>query len=32
MHEQKSTHDEFATSQGCEILTLPTGQGLLIKP
>lgn len=32
MHEQKDTHDEFAASQGCEILTLPTGQGLLIKP
>ncbi|MDT5093603.1 MAG: O-methyltransferase [Mycobacterium sp.] len=32
MHEQKETHDEFAASQGCEILTLPTGQGLLIKP
>lgn len=32
MHEQKNTHDEFAASQGCEILTLPTGQGLLIKP
>ncbi len=32
MHEQKDMHDEFAASQGCEILTLPTGQGLLIKP
>jgi hypothetical protein len=32
MHEQKNAQDEFATSQGCEILTLPTGQGLLIKP
>ena len=32
MQEQKETHDEFAASQGCEILTLPTGQGLLIKP
>jgi hypothetical protein len=31
MHEQKEAHDQFAASQGCEILTLPTGQGLLIK-
>jgi O-methyltransferase len=30
--EQKEAHDAFATSQGTEILTLPTGQGLLIKP
>jgi O-methyltransferase len=32
MHEQKAAQDEFAASQGCEILTLPTGQGLLVKP
>lgn len=32
MHEQKNAHDAFAASQGVEILTLPTGQGLLIKP
>ena len=24
--------DEFAASKGCKILTLPTGQGLLLKP
>jgi O-methyltransferase len=30
--EQKGAHDTFAASQGTEILTLPTGQGLLIKP
>jgi O-methyltransferase len=30
--EQKDTHDAFAASQGTEILTLPTGQGLLVKP
>jgi O-methyltransferase len=32
-HEpQKSTHDEFARTQGVEIFTLPTGQGILLKP
>jgi hypothetical protein len=30
--EQKKTLDEFATQQGLAILSLPTGQGLLIKP
>lgn len=30
--EQKETLDEFATQVGCKILTLPTGQGLLLKP
>ena len=30
--EQKTAMDEFARSKGCEILTVPTGQGLLIKP
>jgi len=29
---QKATLDEFATQQGLEIMMLPTGQGLLIKP
>lgn len=29
--EQKKTMDEFAASVGTEILTLPTGQGMLIK-
>lgn len=29
---QKQTMDEFAKSVGVEILTLPTGQGLLVKP
>ncbi|MEQ8345850.1 MAG: TylF/MycF/NovP-related O-methyltransferase [Sneathiellaceae bacterium] len=29
---QKQAHDAFARSQGTEILLLPTGQGLLIKP
>lgn len=28
---QKRSHDTFASRQGVEILTLPTGQGLLIK-
>ena len=31
-HLQKETLDEFAASQGVEIMTLPTGQGLLLKP
>ena len=30
--EQKATLDEFATKAGLNILVLPTGQGLLIKP
>jgi hypothetical protein len=30
--EQKLAHDEFARSVGAEILELPTGQGLMIKP
>jgi O-methyltransferase len=30
--EQKLTHDEFAANHGVEILPLPTGQGMLIKP
>lgn len=29
---QKNTMDEFALKVGVEILTLPTGQGLIIKP
>jgi hypothetical protein len=29
--EQKQTLDDFARSKGVEILTLPTGQGLLLK-
>ena len=29
---QRDSHDDFARSQGVEIFTLPTGQGLLIKP
>ena len=32
-HEaQKSGWDEFARDRGVQILTMPTGQGLLIKP
>lgn len=30
--EQKATMDEFAARMGTEVLSLPTGQGLLIKP
>lgn len=30
--EQKRAHDQWAAERGCTILTLPTGQGLLIKP
>jgi O-methyltransferase len=30
--EQKRTMDEFASSVGTEVLSLPTGQGILIKP
>jgi len=30
--EQKKAHDEFAASKGVEILTLPTCQGMIIKP
>jgi hypothetical protein len=29
---QKTAHDEFAKRRGVSILTLPTGQGLLLKP
>jgi hypothetical protein len=29
---QKATHDEFARAHGVSILSLPTGQGLLVKP
>jgi hypothetical protein len=32
LHEQKVAMDDFANSAGTEIMTLPTGQGLLIKP
>jgi O-methyltransferase len=32
MHEQKQAHDAFAAERGLKILTLPTAQGLLIKP
>jgi hypothetical protein len=31
-HDQKVAFDAWAARQGVEILTLPTGQGLLIKP
>ena len=31
-YEQKAVHDAFAASQNTKILTLPTGQGLLVKP
>ena len=31
-YEQKQAHDLFAESKGVKIVTLPTGQGLLIKP
>jgi hypothetical protein len=31
-NDQKLAHDEFANSKGVQILTLPTCQGLLIKP
>ena len=30
--QQKQAMDEFALQVGCEILTLPTGQGMLMKP
>ena len=30
--DQKQSMDEFALSVGVEILSLPTGQGLVIKP
>ncbi len=30
--EQKASHDNFAKRYGVKILTLPTGQGLLLKP
>ena len=30
--EQRHSMDEFARGTGVEILTLPTGQGLLVKP
>ncbi len=29
---QKSAIDEFAASVGVEVLSLPTGQGMLLKP
>ena len=29
--EQKSTHDQFASRHGVEVMMLPTGQGVLIK-
>lgn len=31
-HRQKEKHDEFAMSKGVKILTLPTCQGLILKP
>ena len=31
-HDQKQAHDRFAASKNVQILTLPTCQGLLIKP
>jgi O-methyltransferase len=30
--EQRKVHEEFAKSKNCEILSLPTGQGLIFKP
>ncbi len=30
--EQKHAHDQFARSKGVEVLSLPTSQGLIIKP
>jgi O-methyltransferase len=30
--EQKQAHDRFATSKGVEVLSLPTCQGIIIKP
>ncbi len=30
--EQKRAHDEFARSKGVEVLSLPTCQGLIVKP
>jgi O-methyltransferase len=33
MHiEQKQAFDKFATERGTQVLTLPTGQGIIIKP
>jgi hypothetical protein len=31
-HHQKAAHDLFAKSKGVQILSLPTCQGVLIKP
>ncbi|PQJ10750.1 hypothetical protein CJD36_012325 [Flavipsychrobacter stenotrophus] len=31
-NEQKKAHDEFARSKGVEVLSLPTCQGIIIKP
>jgi hypothetical protein len=31
-HEQKLAMDVFAVEKGADICTLPTGQGLIIKP
>lgn len=31
-HEQKKAFDEFARSKGVPILTMPTGQGIILKP
>jgi O-methyltransferase len=31
-HLQKQAFDEFAAKRGIKILSLPTGQGLIIKP
>lgn len=31
-NDQKKAHDEFAKSKGVQILTLPTCQGLILKP
>lgn len=31
-HAQKVAMDEFAASVGCVVLSLPTGQGVLVKP
>jgi hypothetical protein len=30
--EQKAAMDEFAERVGVEVLTLPTGQGLILRP
>ena len=31
-HAQKTAMDEFARRRGVEVLSLPTGQGLIVRP